>query len=97
MDNIDYRDGYDERMNPYYGKCPIHGNWKGPYDECPDCKKLSYDKDYNEVPNSICWHCQFCGSEEPGIYVYCEAVPKLRNLRQKPRKNKCKWFKDEAQ
>jgi hypothetical protein len=61
-DNIDYMDGYDERMNPYDGKCPIHGSWKGPIDECPKCLDQSIEEsmqhEYDWVP-AICGDCKW--------------------------------------
>jgi hypothetical protein len=90
--NIDYQDGYDERMNPYNGVCSRHGAWKGSYDECPQCMKEEYDHDEENISPSICWNCRF--GSDPSSYVYCQRFVRFESLAQKPRKNHCKYFKE---
>lgn len=86
----DQEDYEKERMNPYYGICPKHGAWQGSYDECSKCMEEEYKNEQDSIPNSICWYC--CFGDEPSTFIRCKFNPKLKLLRQKPRKKKCKHY-----
>jgi len=81
-------DGYEEWFNPYSGTCPVHGAWKGAYDECPKCLHADDLKRMTDFPNSICWGCDHC-QDEPGRKADCGYY----DFPQTPRKKRCKYFK----
>jgi glutaredoxin len=57
--NIDYRDGEEERKKPYRYECPKHGGGYAALDECPKCAEESYLRDLGEQSQWI-GKCKFC-------------------------------------
>jgi uncharacterized protein (DUF983 family) len=58
--NIDYRDGEEERKKPYSYECPKHGGGYAALDECPKCAEEADLRDQGETSQWIgkCKYCQ---------------------------------------